>query len=398
MQGARSRLNFVIAGSFALLAASGCVQKQVKRVNEVPVVTAQADVPESQLLDIVVVSFDPGVPKTLEEQKKQKVYPSVRQAEANYFPQVLRQTLDGTGYWGSVRVLPEATPGADVTVQGKILQSDGEKLKLQITASDATGRKWLDKTYESTAAELAYTEKLPAGTDPFQDLYNRAANDILAERNKLTSAQTLEVQRVADLRFASDLAPDRFKEYLVKDKSGRYVVARLPPSGDPYLQKVDQIRQRDDLLVDTLDAHYAVFRQSMEPAYQDWRKSSYQETVALRELESQALWRKVLGAAAIVGGVVVAAKANNYGEAIGGQLGVIGGIYALQSGIAKGKEADVHAEALKELNQSIETDVQPRVVELEGKTVTLTGSAKEQYDQWRKLLHERYASETGSGS
>ena len=31
-------------------------------------------------------------------------------------------------------------------------------------------------------------------------------------------------------------------------------------------------------------------------------------------------------------------------------------------------------------------------------TVTLTGSAKEQYDQWRKLLHERYASETGSGS
>jgi hypothetical protein len=36
------------------------------------------------------------------------------------------------------------------------------------------------------------------------------------------------------------------------------------------------------------------------------------------------------------------------------------------------------------------------VVELEGKTVTLTGSAKDQYAQWRKLLHERYAAEIGA--
>lgn len=384
--------------SLALVALSGCVSQTVKRVNDVPVNTATQDVPQSQLLDLVVVSFDPGVPKTIEEQKKQKVYPSVRQAEANYFPQVLRQTLDGTGYWGTVRVLPEAVPSADVTVNGRIVQSDGEKLKLQISALDSTGRKWLDKTYEQTAAELSYTEKTPGDVDPFQDLYNRVANDLLAERRKLNDTQTREVQRVADLRFASDLAPDRFKEYLQKDKDGRYSVSRLPPSGDPYLDKVDQIRQRDDLLVDTLDAHYAVFRQSMEPAYQEWRKSSYQETVALRELERQALWRKVLGAAAVVGGVVAMGSADNAGTAAAGQLGVIGGIYAFQSGLAKGKEADVHAEALKELNQSIETDVQPRVVELEGKTVTLTGSAKEQYDQWRKLLHDRYAAETGSGS
>ncbi len=393
-----SRFLVAAAVAFAVVASSGCVSTQVKRVNEVQATSATVDVPQAQLLDIVVVSFDPGIPETIDEQKKKKIYTAVRQAEANYFPQVLRQTLDGTGYWGTVRVLPEPTPGADVLVNGRILHSDGEKLSLTIWATDATGRKWFERDYTETAAEIAYTEKSAAAVDPFQDLYSRIANDLLAERNKLSAAQTLQVQRVAEMKFAADFVPARFNEYLQKDKNGRYTVTRLPPTGDPYYQRVAQIRERDDLLVDTLDSHYAVFRQSMQPAYQEWRKSSYTEVIELRKLEAQSLGRKVLGALAVVGGVVAAVKSNGALGQIAGQAGVIGGIYAIQSGIAKGKEADVHAEALKELNQSIETDVQARVVEIEGKTVTLTGSAKEQYDQWRKLLKDRYAEETGTAA
>ncbi|MGQ0530091.1 MAG: hypothetical protein ACT4PG_09805 [Panacagrimonas sp.] len=377
------------------LALGGCVSKQVKRVNEVQATQAQQELSTDQLIDVTVIAFDPGTPKTLKEQQEQGILPAVREAEANYFPQILRQTLDGTGNWGTVRVLPEATPASMLVVGGKILHSDGEILKLRITAQDTTGRKWLDRIYEESAAELSYTEKSVRGVDPFQDLYSRVANDLLAERRKLNAAQVIEVRRVAEMKFAADLAPVRFASYLQKDKSGRTTVQRLPPAGDPFVARVADVRQRDDLLVDTLDAHYAAFRNNMAPAYNEWRRASYSEVIALRELERQALWRKVAGAAAVVGGVVALAGAENAGTAAAGQVGIIGGVGVFSSGLQKGQEAKLHAESVRELNASINDDVAPRVVELEGKTVTLNGSAKEQYAQWRKLLQERYAAETG---
>ncbi|MGQ0501524.1 MAG: hypothetical protein ACT4P0_02770 [Panacagrimonas sp.] len=378
-----------------LAGASGCVSKQVKRVNEVKVSQAQQEMSADQLLDVVVVSFNPGVPRTIKEQQEQGILPSVRQAEANYIPQVLRQTLDGTGFWGTVRSLPEATPGSMVVIGGEILHSDGETLKLRVTAEDATGRKWFNRVYEDKAAEISYTDR-SVRSDPFQDLYSRVANDLLEERRKLTAAQVLELRRVSQLRFASDFAPARFAGYLGKDASGRYTVQRLPPADDPIVKRVADIRERDDLLVDTLDAHYAAFRESMYPAYQEWRKSSYTEVIALRELERQAMWRKVAGAVAVVAGAVALGTARNQGVGVLGQLGIIGGVAIFGSGLNKSQEAKLHAESLKELNNSINDDVAPRVVDLEGKTVTLTGSAQEQYEQWRKMLHDRYAAEIGA--
>lgn len=375
---------------------AGCVSQKVKYVNEVQASQSQQELPQAQLLDLVVTRFDPGIPPSIKEQKDQGILTAVREAEANFLPQVLRQTLDNTGYWGTVRVLPQATVASEVVVGGKILHSDGETLEVEITARDATGREWFRRSYEESAAELSYTERSEAGIDPFQDLYNRIANDLLEQRNKIVAADLLEIQRVADLRFASDLAPARFKDYLAESKKGRYTVARLPPQGDPIAARVADIRLRDDLLVDTLDAHYAAFRSNMSPAYQEWRRASYTEVVALRELKQQALLRKVAGAAAIIGGVVALGTADSSAVATAGSIGIIGGVAVFSSGLTKGQEAKLHAEAIKELNQSINDDVAPRVVELEGKTVTLSGSADEQYGQWRKLLQERYAAEIGA--
>lgn len=382
--------------SLSVLMASGCVSKQVKRVNEVQATQATAELPLEQLLDVTIVAFDPGVPEKIKDQQEKNIQPAVRQAEANYLPQVLRQSLDGTGYWGTVRVLPEAPPSSMLVLTGEILHSDGHKLKLHIKAKDATGREWLDRDYEEVAAEISYTEKSKANVDPFQDLYSRVSNDLLKERSKLDAAKMQEVRRVADLKFAADLAPARFEGYLKTDKSGRTTVQRLPPENDPIVKRIASVRARDDVLVDTLDGHYVVFRQNMQPAYQDWRRASYTEVVALDELQRQAFWRKVAGAAAVIAGVAGAVTSDTAIGSVAGQVGVIAGVGIFASGMQKGQEAKMHSEALKELNASIDADVAPRVVEFEGKTVTLTGSAKDQYDQWRKLLHERYAAEIGA--
>jgi len=55
----------------------------------------------------------------------------------------------------------------------------------------------------------------------------------------------------------------------------------------------------------------------------------------------------------------------------------------------------LHIEALKELGESLSGDLKPRVIELDGKTVTLSGSAEAQYQEWRELLRKIYVEETG---
>ena len=57
-------------------------------------------------------------------------------------------------------------------------------------------------------------------------------------------------------------------------------------------------------------------------------------------------------------------------------------------------EANFHKDTLEELNRSFQTEVQPMVVAVEGRTVKLTGTVEEQYDEWRRLLRELYEAET----
>jgi hypothetical protein len=75
--------------------------------------------------------------------------------------------------------------------------------------------------------------------------------------------------------------------------------------------------------------------------------------------------------------------------------GAIGGTAAVLSGLKKYSDAKVHAQALKELSETFQSEVQPQVVDVEGRTLRLTGTADEQYKEWRELLHKLYVEETG---
>ena len=55
----------------------------------------------------------------------------------------------------------------------------------------------------------------------------------------------------------------------------------------------------------------------------------------------------------------------------------------------------MHMEALEELGQSLEDEVAPQVISLEDRSITLTGSVEEQYEQWREILADLYAAEVG---
>ena len=65
----------------------------------------------------------------------------------------------------------------------------------------------------------------------------------------------------------------------------------------------------------------------------------------------------------------------------------------LSEGIERGKEAKIHIESLKELAQSFDAEMEPMLVEVEGRVLRLEGSAEAQYAEWRKLLHEIFSEE-----
>ena len=55
----------------------------------------------------------------------------------------------------------------------------------------------------------------------------------------------------------------------------------------------------------------------------------------------------------------------------------------------------MNEDELRELAASFDAEITPTVTRLEGTVVRLTGSLKSQYEEWRELLQEIYASERG---
>jgi hypothetical protein len=133
----------------------------------------------------------------------------------------------------------------------------------------------------------------------------------------------------------------------------------------------------------------------MAEPYTNWRKYNYEELEAQSEAKRQAITRQVLGAVAIVGGIVAGSNSSSSAASAASTAAVIGGIYAFKAGLDQRAEIQTHTESLKQLGDSFQSEVQPLVVEVEGRTLQLKGSAEQQYMEWRHLLKELYENETG---
>jgi hypothetical protein len=374
---------------FSLALLTGCVSETVKST-QVPALDGPNTLtPEAELLDVGVVILDPGISAVEDEEL---VYPEVRRAEATFMATELNQVLTEQGAWGAVRVVPDDRQFSDLLVQGTIVRSDGEALELKIVVSDARGTLWLDKRYTGMTSRYAYEQGTRVKQDPFLAVYRMIANDMLQKFDGVPSAERAEIRQVAEMRFARDFANGAFADYLEEDEAGHISLRRLPAEDDPMLNRIRGLRQRHYVFVDTLQGHYTGFSEEMYEPYQEWRKASYEETVALRELEAEAQREMIAGGAAIIAGIVAQTSGSSATRSAGA-VGVIGGGVLLKSGLEKRAESKIHSLALEELGQSLDAEITPRVIELEDRTVQLTGNVEDQYDQWRELLADIYAAE-----
>lgn len=375
----------------AALPVWGAVDK-VTSATRIPLETPSAPLATESLLDIGITPLNDGLELTDENDT---VFPEVRYAETIYFSNQLAKTLENAGAWGAVRVIPNTDIAVDVYVTGTILESNGETMELRIEAFDSSGRQWFAEEYSQVVGKYAYDRRIKNMGDPFQNLYTRIANDLLAHREKLGEEEALKLRRISELRFARQFAPEAFDEYLAENRKGNLEIERLPAENDSLLERVRNIRKRDYLYIDTMQDYYDHFSERMHVAYQDFRRESYDSVVRARQLNELGQKRIIAGIGAIVAGIYGRLEGGNSAVRDVSTVTAASGGMLVKSGLDKKSEAAARNESVAELGASLEAEIAPQVIELEDRTVTLTGTVSAQYRQWKELLRQIYRQERG---
>lgn len=376
-----------------VLVVSGCASYQAQKVGPTPMMRATSEIPEDQLMDVGILVFESEV-LTDEQAEDQGTNNEIRKAESHFIPYHLKNTLQQSGQWGAVQVIPAETNSVDLLVKGQILESNGQYLGLKIEVVDATGNSWLSRSYKAEASEVSYGGNRQGESDAFQDIYNAIANDMAVYKKTLKPDQIGHIRTIAKLKFAEEFAPDAFKGYLSESKSKEVTINRLPADDDPMMDRLLKIREREYMFVDTLNEQYDGFYNNMWPSYENWRQLNMTERKAIKEIKRRALTRQIVGALLIAG--AIAAGSGNSGNVVALQTGmVLVGGQVILDGFNISKEAEIHEAAIQELSESFSGEMQPVVMEFEGNQYELTGSAQEQFQQWRELLRKIYYAETG---
>jgi hypothetical protein len=377
----------------ATLIFLGCASYNSQRVGPTPIEQAKIEIPEEQLIDVGILVFE-SKELTPEDAKDEGTSADIRKAETHFMPYHLKTTLNQSGHWGAVQVIPAETNSVDLWVKGKVLESNGGNLVLEIDVIEATGKRWFKKTYSAEASESSYSGNKAGEKDAYQDLYNTIANDMAAYKKNLKAAEIKTIRTVSKLKYAREFAPDAFSGYLAKDKDGHLSIRRLPADNDPMMMRLLNIREREYMYVDTLNQQYDAFYNQMWSPYENWRRLNLTEREAIKKIKREALAKQLLGALIIAGAIVAGAQDSNVGRSIAPAMVIVGGQVFI-SGWNVSKEAQMHSAAIEELSESFGDEMQPVTMEFEGRQYELTGSAEEQFKHWKRLLRQIYFAETG---
>ncbi|MGD9410402.1 MAG: hypothetical protein PVJ54_01030 [Desulfobacterales bacterium] len=376
-----------------ILTLAGCATHGSRNVSPTPIELAKTEIPEEQLIDVGILVFETKE-LTPEAAKDEGTSADIRKAESHFMPYHLKNTLQQSGHWGAIQVIPAETNSVDLLVKGKILESNGQKLILEIDVADATGERWFKKKYIAEASASSYSGSKVGEKDPYQDLYNTIANDMAEYKKNKSVTDIKTIRTVSQLKFAQEFAPDAFDGYLVEDKKGRLKINRLPADDDPMMVRLLNIREREYMYVDTLNRQYDKFYNQMWPSYENWRRLNLTEREAIQKIKREAVTKQLLGALLIAGAIAAGSQDSNIGRAMAPAMVIIGGQVFI-SGWNVSKEAEMHSVAIEELSESFGDEMQPITMEFEGKKYELTGSAEEQFKHWKQLLRQIYFAETG---
>ena len=369
----------------------------------------------TRTLDIVVPAFDAGLTSTKDSDAP--VWPELRRAEANLFAIELKNALERTEKFGAVRVTPDRSATAAIYVMGRIAESKGHSVEIDLAVADISGRDLVHekggfgfgkrkpkmhdifktKSFSLDVDEKFFKNLRHKNQQPYQPLFDEAAAFVVDLLKTNDDKQANDLNKLTDMRFAASFSQDAFAEHM-ETKQGRVILTSLPSENDSMYQKVRAIRVRDQLFVDQLQIDYEQFAAKIAPSYRLWQEQTLTEYQAQKQAKKDAA-KAAVGAALMLGLAIAAGSSaydNNY-DPVGDTLatttmvgaGMIG-IGLASDAIKSSEEAKMHNDLIKELGESVEIDVAPKVVAFEEKEKELVGDAKEQFSQWRAFLKTIY--------
>jgi hypothetical protein len=313
-----------------------------------------ADARELAALDVSIAVFDPGVPADASVHRDLQVFPRIREIEARLLPFVLRDTLSTSNAWGAVRVVPEPDVAAELLVSGTIIRSDGESLGLEIRAVDASGRVWLDQTF--------------AGLHGSRQLYDDIAEGLLLARGNLDDKALADIAEISLLRYANQLAPSAFGDYLDITPDGTFLVQRLPANNDPMLDRIERIRSTEYVITDTVDEKFQQLHGDIASIYDLWRE--YRRKAVKYQMQD-------------------ANRAQNT------RSDAPRGSYEAMLILYENYKSDrIIAQEQDRLAVAFNNEVGPKVDAMEIRVAELEDWVDQKYAEWHRLLEELFEAET----
>lgn len=319
-------------------------------------------------LNISIAVFDPGVPDDPLETGRERVLPEVREIEALLLPFMLREALVETNEWGAVRVVPQSEDAAELLVSGEIVRSDGNGLELSVLVLDAGGRQWIDNVYASDATSIGADSGEPADLYGYESLFDAIAEDLRLARAARSQAELSDIIEISFLRYATELAPSIFDGYLVTMADGTTELQRLPAENDPMLERIERIRRSEYVFIDTVDEQFQELHGEIVSIYDLWLE--YRRQVA--QFENREIQR-------------VATQTS----------GPRGSYDAVRSLYDNYKWARMQQQRQADRAQAFDNEVGPTVDAMQARVAQLESWLGQQYAEWRGLLEELFALETG---
>ena len=352
----------------------------------------------STKLDINVVELDPGIYQEDAASREAGIWPELRRAESRRFAVKMMRSLNETNAFANVTVTTSSNFLSDIVISGQIQESNGEDVRLLINAVDSTGKSIIkNKVYSHRTNEYFYQNLRNKDKDPFDKLFDDISNDLI---KSLRSKDLYNIQQITELRFAREMDMANFQDSVI-EKHNIVYANFIPAANDPLFLRTKNIRSKDLLFRSNMQSTYDQFIGEMSESYDIWQKASFTAAQKARKAKTASTLKGIAGAALMIAGAVAMADSGsgynyNPGAYTSGFVGALAGAALFDQAIADNQEAKIHKETINEVSKSFDGNIAPKVIELEGKTVTLDGNLSQQFIKWQSLLKEIYVEENST--
>ena len=120
------------------------------------------------------------------------------------------------------------------------------------------------------------------------------------------------------------------------------------------------------------------------------KKETLPEILATKKSRSDRNVRIGAGLAMATLAVLLGQNSNSTAGELGTIVGVVASGALLKSAMDKNAELKVHKQSLDELGESLDLELSPQLITHNDQTIELTGTANEQYQQWKNHLKAIY--------